>query len=334
MPVKSLSKNLRYAVMEAETVVGTGETPLAADFNVRIWNPELTLTIEMDDEASKDATGDHAEFESLATVKHAQIAFDMQLPWGGAVNVDPGWFKVAEHCGAVTKDYAAAGVAITPGQANDEKTCTIWAFDKERGGAAPVSTIYKLTGAMGNMRIGAEKPGAPWKAQCVFSGVLDDIVDGSALALTAPDTALAEKWLSSTFTWTPSGTLYSSSWAMDFGNEIVPVYDQSTASGISHFSIATRRARFTTNPLAQKQATDDTLADILAQTTGPISVGSTNYTLKGVDAQLLTSQLADREGFVAWDQTYKLLRNGTTGAEIDADLNVEDTWELLVGARA
>lgn len=334
MPVKALSKVLRYAVMEVETVVGTAETPLAADFDVRLWNPEITVTVDMDDEASKDATGDHAEFESLAGTTHGQIAFEMLLPWSGTVDTDPKWFKVAESCGAVTKDYGVTGVAILPDQINDEKTCTIWAFDKERGGAAPVSTIYKFAGCMGNMIIGCDKPGAPWKAQCVFSGKLQDVVDGTALELTAPDSALPEKWLSSTYTWGGGGTFYASSWQLDMGNEIVPVYDQSDATGISHFSIGTRKPRWSTNPLAQKQATDDVFAAVVAQTTGALSVNSTNFTLKGVDAQLLSAALADREGFVAWDQTYKLLRNGVTGSLIDSDLTVEQTWELLHGTRA
>jgi hypothetical protein len=333
MAVTALSKNLRYLVAKVESTPGTAVTPASADFDVRIWNPEMTLTVEVDDEASKDATGDHAEYESVAGAQFGQLTFQIKCPWGGAVATDPKWWKFAKMCGAKDKDYTTTGVAVTPDKSEDTATYTIWAFDVERGGAAPVTTIYKFAGCMGNMVLGAEKIGGPLTATCTVTGKLQDIVDGTAQVLTAPDTAIPEKWLSSTFTWGGS-TVFCSSWALDFGNEIVPVYDQSDATGIGYFSIATRRPRFTCNPLAQKQATDDVLADVLAQTTGAITVNTTNFTIKGVDAQLLPPSLADREGFVSWDRTYKLLRNGVAGSLIDSDLTTEQTWEILQGARA
>ena len=328
-----LSQNLRYLVAEVEGTPGTMETPAAADFDVRIYNPEFTITVDQDDEAAKDATGDHGEYESIPGKSYGTINFSVKLNWAGAVGTDPAWWKFAAGCGAKQKAYGATGVAITPDQEYDTKTLTIWVYDKERGGATPVTTIYKFSGCMGNMVIGAEATGSPWVGQFSFTGKLEDIVDGTALALTGPDTALPEKFLSSTYTWN-SETQYISSWSFDVGNEIVPMYDQSEATGIGYYSIASRRPRFMCNPLAQKQATEDVLDDLLSVNAGPISLTSEHFTLKAVDAQLLSSGIANREGFVSWDRVYKCLRNFDGSDVIDSDLTAEQTWELLVGARA
>jgi hypothetical protein len=327
------SLNLRYAVIEAETVTGTMETPAAADYDIRLFNVEHTPTVDQDDEAAKDATGDHGESESIPGKSYGTINLMAKLNWGGAVGTDPLWWKLAASCGAKKKAYAAAGVAITPDQEYDVKTCTIWVFEKERGGAAPVSTIFKYAGCMGNMIIGAEATGAPWQGNFAMQGKLVDVVDGAALAMTAVQTALAEKFLSSTYTWN-SLPAKISTFSLDVGNEIVPVYDQGDATGISHYSIASRRPRFMCNPLAEKQATDDVHDDLVSANAGDISLTSTNFTLTAADAQLLSSAAANREGYTSWDRVYKCLRNFDGSAVIDASLTAEQTWELLQGARS
>lgn len=328
-----LTKKLRYIAGKLESSAGTAETITAAEFNTRIYDPQLTLTIDMDDEAAKDASGDHGEVESVPGATYGQLSFYTKCNWGGAVGTAPSWWKFVNACGGKQKAYGAVGLALTPDQDYDIKPITLWAFDKERGGASPVTTIYKFAGCMGNCVIGADKIGGPWLARYTMFGKLQDIVDGSAIAMTALDTALPETFLSSALTINAVAAL-SSAWSLDFGNEVVPTYDQADATGIGYYSIASRKPRFKMNPLARKQATEDVMAVTTASTAYPISVSSTHFTLKGVDCQLTSAALGEREGYVSWDRVYKLLRNFDGTAVIDASLSVEQTWELLQGARA
>jgi hypothetical protein len=328
-----LSTRLRTVVGKIESTPGTPETLESADFNVRVYDPQITLGIEVDDEAAKDATGDHAEFESVIGAQTATVSFYVKANTSGTPATEPDWFKFAKGCGLVTKAYTTTGTALLPRQSGDVAPMTIWVLDKERGEASPVTTAYKLAGCMGNMVLTAEGIGKPLTARFTFTGKLVDIVDTTALVLTSPDTALPEKWLSSTTT-VASVKQFASSWSLDLGNEVVPLYDQSEATGIAYYTIASRRPRFTINPLAVKQATTDVLNETLTAATGGLVVTTANFRLTAADMQRLPPSVADREGFVAWEQVYKLLRNHTGAALIDSALTAEDTFELIHGARA
>lgn len=336
----NFSVNKSYLVGELEVTPGTDPTPADADFNVRIRNPEVTLNVEIDDENSKFGTGDHAEDEAIAGMQSATISFSVKMNYAGDVTTQPAWWKLANACGLksvgwnagseVAVGSAVHGISLVPRKEMDESTMTFYYFNEEVG-SSPTTMISKFVGCIGNMTISADNVGAPVMANFTFQGKLSDIVDGSALDMTSPDTTLCENMLNSGFT--VNGVTNSiSAFQFDLGNEISPVLDQSDATGISHYVITARRPRFSCNPLAVKQATDDVHNRLLSETTGILALSTAQYSFYGIKAQLISNAVANREGLVSWDQNYKLLKNGTTGALTNSSYTTEDTFDLRIGS--
>lgn len=329
----NLQSNLRYVVGELEDTPGTAETPADADFDVRGRNVEVSLDIPFDNENAKFGTGDHTEDEAISGVHIGRIKFQVKLAWGGAVNTAPNWVKFIKACGAIETAYGATGIGYTPEKAGDEVSITLWVMDIQRG-ATPAAVAYKFAGCMGNCVIGADGVGSPWVADFDFQGKLTDIADvanGSILSLTSPDTTVAERLLSNPFT--VGGTAQAiSSFQLDFGNEVVPQYDQSETTGVDYFAIATRRPRFSYNPLALPVATDDVMATVTGETLQAISLAtaaaSPHFTISAPKAQMMNPGVANREGLVNWEHNMRLLRN-TAGAN---DAEKERTWQFLQGA--
>jgi hypothetical protein len=333
-----LGKKLEWLAGKLEATPGTYETVAAADFDVRIFNLEVSpLEIDMDDEGAKDATGNHAETIALAGAKSASINFSVRCNWGGAVATEPKWWKFAKACGAGSKVYTTAGVSLVGRTQYDGVTISFVYGVTELGGAAPVTTLYKFKGCMGDMTIGADGIGKPWMAKFAFKGALSAVIDGTALVLTAPDASGSEMFALNTIA-INSVAKRCSKFSFSTGNDIQPIIDQLDGSGYLHYAVVGRKPRISIDPLAVKQATQDIHAVVTAETTYPIAIATSaatpHFTLSGISCQLMPPKMVAREGLMAWDSTYRCLANGVTGALIEATLTVEDTWELLQGAKA
>lgn len=338
------SQNLRILVAKIEDIPGTAESLDDADFDVRIRNPEITPIIEPDDEGSKWARGDHGEAEVVMGAQSGTIAFNIYCVWGGAVNTEPNWFKFAKGCGQSVVAYASTGLALQPLKASDETTLTIWVYDIQRG-ASPSAIVYKFAGCSGNMVIGAEGIGKPWIANFTFTGKLQDVEDVATADIPVPfglDTTSADKMLNNSMV-IDNVSQKVTNFSLDVGNDVQPVFDQADDTGYSHFGIVARAPRFSCNPLLVPTTTDDVWGRITSGLTGVAStyalgIGDTGldnkFYLTAPKAQLMTVASANREGLVNWDQTYKLLPNGVTGAVADGDLDEQVTWELLQGSRS
>lgn len=330
--------NTRILVGKIESSPGTVATLTDADYDVRIRDPQITPIIEMDDENQKFATGDHGEDNSIPGAQSATIEFHTKSAWSGTAATEPKWWKFMKGCGAKEKTYTPStttGCALQPLKENDNKTLTIEVFDIAQGGASPAAIKYQFAGCMGNCVLSCEGIGMPILANYTFTGKLVDITDvayGSILALTSPDTTVAEKMLGSALT-IGGVTQQISSFSLDLGNEINPLIDQSESTGYEYFGITARRPRFSCNPIQQTVATEDVLANWIAGTnkTAALTIpsSSTHLTLHIPVMQLMNAGIASREGYINWDQTWKCLRNAGT----DSDIADEGTWELLHGSR-
>jgi hypothetical protein len=330
-----MPEDLRALAGKAESVDGTYETIADADFNCRIRNIKITPNIEMDDEKSKFATGDHGEDTSIAGAQSADISFDIKCAWSGTAGTVPNWWKYALGCGLKNISYTTTGESLVARKETDVYPMSILVQDSERG-STPVTTLYKFAGAMGNMVLSAEGIGKPLMAKFAFKAKLEDIVDGTALALTSPDTTVAEKFLGATAK-IGNTAVCLSSFSLDLGNEVSPVICQSETTGYKYFAVTKRAPRITLNPLAQKQATDDWLATVLASTTASIVIVTTHYTIGIPNAQLVTNAIGAREGLVAWDRTYRALRRGSTALAnelTNSAMTAEDCLEILHGTYA
>jgi hypothetical protein len=314
------------------------------DFDVRVRDPQVTLTVEVDDEISRWARGDHGEDHSITGVQTAQVTFSVRCAWSGSVATEPDWSKFLKACGQKEVAYSTTGIGWQPRKEYDHKTITLWIYDVQNGDAAG-ARITKIKGAMGNCVIGADGVGKPWLATFTFNGVVDSMVDVAAAAIPIPlgvDTSCSDKMLSN-IAYVGTVAEKISAFTLDYGNEVSPVYDQSTAAGVAYYTITARRPRITMNPLAQLVATRDVWGQLTSGLTGcpdtfRVGIGDTGldnkFWVQAPKAQLVAAAVSNREGLVGWDQTFKLLPNGYTGALTDAVFPPETCVEILQGKRA
>lgn len=318
----------RIAVVKLESTPGTAETLADADHNVRLFGIECAPIFEIDDENSKYATGDHAEYESIVGAQSGTISFSCRMAWGGNVTTIPNYFKLFNACGYETKTYTSTGIGLMPVASKDCVSATIGVYDINRC-SSPSAVCYKFAGCTGNVELGCEGIGRPLVAKFTFTGKLvsiADVANGDIPVLTSPDSELAEKLLNTTLTF--GGTAQKiSSFNLNAGNEIQPVIDQSENTGYHAYGIVTRKARFSCNPLVQLQADDAVYSRIINETTGTIALELQNIKINVPVAQLISTALANREGLINWDQNYKCLRNGST----DSDIDDEATHDILIG---
>jgi len=339
-----LSQNLRFLVGKIETVAGTMETLTASDFDVRVRDPQITLNVENDDDNSRWARGDHGEDHVITGIQTAQVTFTVRCAWSGAVATEPNWAKFLNGCGQKGIAYTTTGVGYQPRREYDAKTMTIWVYDCQTG-ASPSAVCYRLKGCMGTCTIGADGVGKPWLASFTFSCVVDGVVDVATADIPAPlgmDTSCSDKMLSNV-AYVGAVSEKISSFSLDVGNEVTPVLDQSTSSGVAYYMITARRPRITMNPLAQLVATRDVWGQWTSGLTGcpntfRLGIGDTGldnkFWIQAPKAQLIGAGVGNREGLVSWDNTFKLLPNGETGALTDNTFAEEVTFEILQGKRA
>jgi hypothetical protein len=319
------------------------ETLASSDFDVRVRNPEVTTTVEVDDEASRWARGDHAEDDVITGAQSGQITFSVRMTRGSAVTTQPSWWKFAQGCGCLPVLYSGTGYGLQPRKSYDEKTMTIWVFDIKRG-ATPTAVCYKFAGCMGNMQITAAGVGKPWMVNFTFTGKLNaidmSVTEASVLQKIISESTCSEKFLNND-AYIGSYSEKISQFQLDVGNEIQPVIDQSDATGFAYHSITSRKPRLTMNPLMDSD--HDVYADVANGVTGcpntyACMVGTTgiagHMSLHVPKGQIISAGVANREGLVGWDLNIKALANGYTGSVADGDLEPEATWELLQGSRS
>ena len=231
-------KSKGILVGKLEGTPGTAETLASSDFDVRIRNPEIVPNWPVDDEAQRFATGGHDEDESIPGAPSVTINFHIKLAWAGDVTTEPKWWKIAKACGLKEKAYTTTGIALQDHRDYDNKTMT-WEYYAIQQGPSPTAHRFRFAGSIGNMVLGADGLGNPWLANCSFQAKIvdfDDVATGSILALTSPDTTLAEKLLSNTFT-IGGVSQRVTNFQLDLGNQINPVINQGDSTGYDYFGI-------------------------------------------------------------------------------------------------
>ena len=332
---KKLQVNLDHLVAKAEVTPGVQVVLADADYDVRLRDIVLTLDVGVDNEAQKNANGSHAGDQSIMGAKSGSLSFWHWVVWGGAVATEPNWWKYQYGCGGVKTAYGATGIALHPEKSADRDTLTMSGYRVQRG-SSPVALTFEFAGCMGNCILTSEGIGQPWRANYNFQGKVIDVTDtafGSILDQTGLDTTIAEKLLANTFT--AGGTAGSiSKFALNYGNVIEMVDDQSDATGIEYFGISRREPEFSCDPFMQLEAEDDAWSIMNAQTFGALALTSGNPTgnlkISAPRAQLMPMGIAARNGSAVWDKTYRLLENTAGGTVIEK----ERTWQFLQGAVA
>jgi hypothetical protein len=345
-------KNTRLGVLAKESVAGTAETFADTDYNVRMRELELaSLTVEMDDEASKFATGDHSMDEAIPGVKTAEIAFNIKMSPG---ELTPGpsatagtsklaYDKVLETAGLIksyTGDLITAGTyTFVPGVAGDTITATLGIVDVESG-SSPKGILYKIAGAMSTLSFGCEGTGKPFVANLSYTGKVDSVSELDTIPVYSDDDGmqvLSDKFLSTTIritgvdaqTGLPTGTpieFCSDSFNFDTGITVTPVECQSDASGIIYYTIVERKPMITINPRLLKLSDWDFWEEQNDVTLYKVEVLGTNVQLTIPRAQLMSTNVADSNGYFRNELGFRPLRNiaGSTAAE------KEQTFSLAI----
>ena len=329
------SYNLLYAVGKEETTKGTFNQPVSSDFDTRLYEINIAPTVEQDNDSEKYATGGHGMTESIAGAQSMQFTATAKMSNAGDATTAPKLWKFFKACGAKTVTYSSAGVALQPLEELDSSTISISIYAVEKGSASPKAVEFQIAGAMGNAVISTDGVGKPLSVAFTFTGKLHDIKDvTSQLSLTGQDTALAYKMLDATMS-TLSVEQRISSFSLDFGNEITPLVNQSESTGYEYYNIASRKPTLSINPLLQLTATEDILDNVKTSATGNLLLTIDNtYDLRIAipKGQLMMPSVANREGHIGWEQTWRCLRSGAVGSGIsDSTLPAEDAWEILIG---
>lgn len=153
-----------------ESIPYTGEILTAADYNQNIYDLKISPNIES--YIRKLATGDYSRSPSIAGKRMCAINFKIDLY---AINntTAPEYFSILECCGWRRIAHGSTGISIQPDSNSINVPATIEAVFPQEG-LVPKQIVYKITGAMGSVKIIAET-GKPVTFEFSFIGALDNI---------------------------------------------------------------------------------------------------------------------------------------------------------------
>lgn len=342
--------NTRVGVIKKEVVPGTAETFLPADFDVRMRGLELSsLTVEMDDEASKFATGDHTMDQAIPGIKKAEVTFNIKLAPG---ELTPGpsatagtsklpYAKCLETAGLVgtyVGDKITSGAyKFVPGRAGDSITASVAIVDVESG-SSPKGIQYKIAGAMSSLSIGCEGTGKPWVANLKYQGKVDGVTELTTIPVYSDEDGLqtlGDKFLDTTvritsvdtYSGLPTGTpieFCTNSFSLEVGSEMSTIECQSDPSGILHDTIVGRKPSIKINPRLLKLSEWDFWAKLNEVELYKVEVLGTSVQVEAPRCQLMSNAIGDSNGYFRNELTFRPLRNiaGSTQEEKEADYSI------------
>ncbi len=331
------SENFTILVGKVETTPGVMETLDNDDFDFKVFNPTVSMTVEPDDEAAKHANGHHGEDKAVMGMQYGTIGFSVKLALGANRTTAPKWGKFVEGCGLYPQTYTGLGYGYMPLKAYDERTLSIWIY-KIQQGATPKATCFKFSGCMGKLTIGAEGTGKPIMLNFSFDGKLEDVdfdvANASIPEINNVDETCYEKALNASIVIDGLERLVDS-FQLDTGNEVTMLKDLSESTGIKNYSIVSRKPRFTCNPLMQGvTGTYKSDYDYLfgsatgCPSTPDITITTNHWVLKLPKNQMISCAPGGRDGRSHFEQTWKCLNVGYTGSTVDANIPYEATFVL------
>ena len=336
------SENLTILVAKVETVPGTPATITSADFDFKVFNPTITMSVEANDEQAKYANGNHSEDVAVMGIQSGTIAFTLNLAKGANNYTAPKWAKFAYGAGLSPVSYTGIGWGLQPLKAYDEKPLTMWVYKLKRG-PTPTATCFKFSGCMGTLNITGEGTGKPVILNFSYSGKLVDIdfdvANASIPEINNLDETCYERLLGTSIE-IDGIERQCDTFDLDTGNEISPLKDMGQDTGIDFYGITKRNPRLTCDPLmiGATGTVPTDYAYIYGSATGcpstpTISINTPHWTVTMPKCQLSTLTPGGRDGLSNFSQTWRLLGNGYTGVLTDTGLPGECTFEMLQGTK-
>lgn len=308
----------RVLAGKPEGTPGTAETLADADFNVRVWDPQVgTLDVPMDMDPSKYATGDFANGEAVPGPTSATVSFMCKAVNASGVATEPNWVKFAEGCGmsGVTQTSVGSGIAVYPSKYLAESSMTLGVYDLERG-LNPSGIHYEFAGCMGNMTLSVEGTGKPYMINFEFTGALNDIQDiaeNDIPVLTSPQTEIPDRFLNGTAT-IGGVSVCISTLEFNVGNTISPVQCQNTTTGYELFGITAQDPVLTINPVLTNETDYDFWTKFTAGTVEEVIIDTEDFRLHIPRAQITSAGVEDQEGIIRTPLTFRCLRPTSAGS--------------------
>lgn len=331
------SENLTMLVGKLESVAGTVETFTAADYDVKVFNPTVTVSVDPDDESAHYASGNHGRDVSVMGMQYGTISFSIKLQRAASVGDAPTWAKFAYASGQVPVLVGGTNWSIQPKKEYDEKTISL-RLDKIQRGASPKAVSYIFAGCMGQMTVTGEGAGKPIMLNFTFSGKLTQIdfnvSNADILYVNNLDQTCYEKLLNATFT-VDGDTRLIDSFTLDTGNTVNPLKTITDTTGIEFNGIVDRDPSFDCDPLLVNSA-ETTYTDyqyLFGSATGcaptpAILMETSHFKIKILKSQLLSMGVDSRDGLSKHDLHFKCDANGVTGALADSDYDPEVTFVI------
>ena len=294
---------------KAETVQGTAETLVAADFATTPHN-DISITAENQETARMVANGKHGSVSSVMGTQQATASFVLDLIGSGAAGTAPNLGEFFKGCAMTEALVASTSVTYT---ADITKDCNSMTLERREFNCIPsphVQSREVVFGAMGNFNLSASAIGEPLIASFEYKGkYAQEADDPTIIAVTGIDTAKPEAFIGATASLFGT-TLRPLSFELDFGNDIQPVSDAGDSTGISHFMVNTRDTVLTMPIIRETTIVNDIYANIGLQTTGALvlSWGTTPnlYTITAT-AQLVAAPSEEENGSMTQALTIKII---------------------------
>ncbi len=305
--------NKTQMVMKAETTMGTAATLAASDNDIK-WIPEsISVEIDMEQFDQWYASGRHSQGPGTTGKRKATIKARAPMLLGAALGTAPKITKALKACGQTETVVSVTSVAWTPDATKDQGdniNVTIGVIFVPTSGSALLITVK---GCMGNVKYVMDQGGFPIICDFDFMGCLVGITDGSALALTSPDTGYAPGTLGNSCT-IASVQQAIAKMELDAGNTIEMDEDGTDGTGYGAAYIAKRDPKLNIDPKAKLIATDPAWTRLLANTEAAFSmttaaISGIKLTLSAPKAQHKPFKLGKRGSELTWDQSFNLHEN-------------------------
>jgi hypothetical protein len=312
--------NLNKAVLgtKIESTAGTAESLVNGDFDVRVYDIEMSIDVEM--HSRKYARGHHGRDLALVGARYATINFVVHLADSGAVATAPAYEKLLQSCGLKETAYTTTGISWTRDADYDCKTLTLEVRDLECAGGS--QKIYKFKGAMGNVVMSYGASGEPIQMAFEYTGIFtgEDEELSTPLLGTGFDTTVPPNMLGIDITF-GSQSLRTNTFEFNLGNTVELLRSQGGTEGFLHAMIADTESSITLDPKLDLVATDGLRVDHLAGTartlTIPVKASAPELTLTVTAAQVTEIQRADAEGSVTREVTFGIVdTDGASNLEI------------------
>ena len=312
--------NLNKAVLgsKIESIAGTAETLANTDFDVRIFDVEISTEVEMHNR--KYARGHHGMDAALVGSQSGTVNFSFHLADSGAVATAPNFNKFLKSAGMAETAYTTTGLSWTRGADSDCTTLTLEVRDLDCSGSA--QKIYKFSGAMANMKMAYGSSGEPIVVTMEYTGIFGGEAEEASTPLlgTGFDTTIPPNMMGIDITW-GANSLRTTTFEFDMGNTVEILRSQGTSTGFLHSMIASSEPSLSMNPKLDLVATDTLRADQLAGTARAISIPvkatTPEITLTVTAGQVISIGRGDAEGSVTREVAFGIVdTDGTSSLEI------------------